>query len=372
MTAGGPLLAHRHRHDPRRRSRSARRTARCSRSGRGWPATAMARSSSRGSRRCCGTAASRPRPRRDRRRYGPGSLHRPARGARDREGLAQPSACPIAGVATGSALLLRRPRPATRPARSCCSSRPGRRTGSSPAGRPPVILPGGADPDSPRASARRGGPRRPGARRRGRAGRGGPGRPRGGAAGRRARPGSRPVTRRPREARPRVRDAAARRARALPATSRGAQRGRVVTPDARPADPADDGRGPARRPAHRARLLHDALAGPRLPPGARDQPPRPLPRGAHRRADRGLRRHLADGGRGPRHDLRRPPAATGAGGIGERLLLALLDLAVDRHAREATLEVRLSNLPRGGCTRSTASGRWASVPATTATTRRTP
>lgn len=30
--------------------------------------------------------------------------------------------------------------------------------------------------------------------------------------------------------------------------------------------------------------------------------------------------------------------------IGERLLLALLDLAADRHAREATLEVRLSNL----------------------------
>jgi len=30
--------------------------------------------------------------------------------------------------------------------------------------------------------------------------------------------------------------------------------------------------------------------------------------------------------------------------IGERLLLALLDLARDRHAREATLEVRLSNL----------------------------
>jgi ribosomal-protein-alanine N-acetyltransferase len=30
--------------------------------------------------------------------------------------------------------------------------------------------------------------------------------------------------------------------------------------------------------------------------------------------------------------------------IGERLLLALLDLAVDRRAREATLEVRLSNL----------------------------
>ena len=32
-------------------------------------------------------------------------------------------------------------------------------------------------------------------------------------------------------------------------------------------------------------------------------------------------------------------------GVGERLLLALLDLSVLRHAREATLEVRLSNLP---------------------------
>ena len=31
--------------------------------------------------------------------------------------------------------------------------------------------------------------------------------------------------------------------------------------------------------------------------------------------------------------------------IGERLLLAFLDLAIDRGAREATLEVRLSNLP---------------------------
>jgi ribosomal-protein-alanine N-acetyltransferase len=32
-------------------------------------------------------------------------------------------------------------------------------------------------------------------------------------------------------------------------------------------------------------------------------------------------------------------------GVGETLLLALLDLALGRHAREATLEVRLSNLP---------------------------
>jgi ribosomal-protein-alanine N-acetyltransferase len=32
-------------------------------------------------------------------------------------------------------------------------------------------------------------------------------------------------------------------------------------------------------------------------------------------------------------------------GIGERMLLALLDLSVARRAREATLEVRLSNIP---------------------------
>ena len=38
------------------------------------------------------------------------------------------------------------------------------------------------------------------------------------------------------------------------------------------------------------------------------------------------------------HDVRRQR-------IGERLLLAFLDLAIDRHAHEATLEVRLSNLP---------------------------
>lgn len=31
--------------------------------------------------------------------------------------------------------------------------------------------------------------------------------------------------------------------------------------------------------------------------------------------------------------------------IGERLILALLDLALERHANEATLEVRISNLP---------------------------
>jgi [ribosomal protein S18]-alanine N-acetyltransferase len=32
-------------------------------------------------------------------------------------------------------------------------------------------------------------------------------------------------------------------------------------------------------------------------------------------------------------------------GVGERMLLTLLDISVARHAREATLEVRLSNMP---------------------------
>jgi ribosomal-protein-alanine N-acetyltransferase len=32
-------------------------------------------------------------------------------------------------------------------------------------------------------------------------------------------------------------------------------------------------------------------------------------------------------------------------GVGERMLLALLDLSISRRAREATLEVRLSNFP---------------------------
>ena len=68
-----------------------------------------------------------------------------------------------------------------------------------------------------------------------------------------------------------------------------------------------------------------------------------LPRRPARRRGRRLRRDLADGRRGAHHDLRRPPRYRRRR-IGERLLLALLDLSVDRHAREATLEVRLSNL----------------------------
>jgi ribosomal-protein-alanine N-acetyltransferase len=53
------------------------------------------------------------------------------------------------------------------------------------------------------------------------------------------------------------------------------------------------------------------------------------------------------------------------------LLLAFLDVAVARQAREATLEVRCRTSPRGACTRSTASGPSGSGRATTATTART-
>ncbi len=74
------------------------------------------------------------------------------------------------------------------------------------------------------------------------------------------------------------------------------------------------------------------------------EPPGDLPRGAHRRARGRLRRDVADGRRGAHHDLRHPPRWRRQR-IGERLLLAFLDLAIDRSAHEATLEVRLSNLP---------------------------
>ena len=74
------------------------------------------------------------------------------------------------------------------------------------------------------------------------------------------------------------------------------------------------------------------------------QPAGPLPRRPGRRRDRRLRRAVADGRRGPHHDLRVHPDWRRQR-IGERLLLAFLDLAVDRGAHEATLEVRLSNLP---------------------------
>ena len=82
----------------------------------------------------------------------------------------------------------------------------------------------------------------------------------------------------------------------------------------------------------------------RLPQRARDEPPGAVPRGPDRRRDRRLRRDVADGRRGPHHTFAVHPAWRRQR-IGERLLLAFLDLASDRGAHEATLEVRLSNLP---------------------------
>ena len=59
----------------------------------------------------------------------------------------------------------------------------------------------------------------------------------------------------------------------------------------------------------------------------------------------GLRRDVADGRRGATSPRSPSIPAWRRQHIGERLLLALLDLAVERGAHEATLEVRLSNLP---------------------------
>ena len=123
------------------------------------------------------------------------------------------------------------------------------------------------------------------------------------AAGRPGRPGG---------ARAGVRDAAARGARGPARQRRGRHRWGTAPADdrpsgARPPRPPDDRGGPARGPAHRARVVHHALAAAGLPAGAGVEPPGPLPRGADRRPDRGLRRDLADGGRGARDHVRGSP-----------------------------------------------------------------
>ena len=219
------------------------------------------------------------------RRDRPGSLHGAPRGDRDREG---PRPCPAAAD--------RRRRDRERAPRGgrSRSGRPGRaapargvirpgRVAARRAARDPARRhgPGAAS----RRAARRGGSRGSGARRRGRAGRCRPRWPGGGDAGGGRGPPRGRRRGRPRPSRARVRHAPARGARALPATTPSSSAGaRHERADARPADPAHDGGGPAGRPAHRARLVHDPLAGPRVPPGARGQPPRPVPRRHHRRA----------------------------------------------------------------------------------------
>ena len=145
--------------------------------------------------------------------------------------------------------------------------------------------------------------------------------------------------RRPRPARARVRHAAARRQRARAGRSRGRATPVIA------AHRADADGGPARRPRHRGGQLRRALAARGLPARPRDQPARAVPRRPGRRRDRGLRRDVADGRRGPHHHLRGPSArgaaSTSAGGCCSPSSTS----PRDRGAHEATLEVRLSNLP---------------------------
>ena len=149
----------------------------------------------------------------------------------------------------------------------------------------------------------------------------------------------------------------------------GRSRGRTTVRD--PAHRADADGGPARRPRHRGRELRRALAAGGLSARPRDEPARAVPGRAGRRRDRGLRRDVADGRRGPHHHLRGPP-----------------DLASPAHRRPAAPRVprpcraiaartrRRSRsgcrtCRRAGCTSGSGSARSACVRATTATTART-
>ena len=81
----------------------------------------------------------------------------------------------------------------------------------------------------------------------------------------------------------------------------------------RRADALRGSRGGAR---DRARELPDAVAAPCLPSGAGDEPSRAIPRRARRRRGRRLRRDVADGRRGPHHDLRGGARMAAAGDRG--------------------------------------------------------
>ncbi len=168
-------------------------------------------------------------------------------------------------------------------------------------------------------------------------------------------------------ARPRVRDAAARRpdggSRVGGRDHRRA--GQPVTEDAtlriRPMTFDDL---PSVQLIERASFTH-ALAAARLPPGARDEPARALPGRRAGWRGRRLRRHLGDGRRGPRHDLRRPSALPAAG---DRRAAAARAAGPRRSSAARARRRSRSGCPTcppGGCTRSTASGRSASGPATT-------
>ena len=109
---------------------------------------------------------------------------------------------------------------------------------------------------------------------------------------------------------------------------------------------ADDGRGPSRRPRDRAGQLLRALAGRRVSQRDSHEPPREL-RGGSSVGDAivGFGGTVGHGRRGAHHDLRRRTRAGAAAASGSGCCSASSSCAVDRRAREATLEVRLSNMP---------------------------
>ena len=125
-----------------------------------------------------------------------------------------------------------------------------------------------------------------------------------------------------------------------------------------------------RRPRHRAGQLHHALAGPRLPQELETN------RLAHYLVARvgdeivgyaGIwlmvdEAHVTTFAIVPRWRRQQ---------LGERLLLALLDLAIARRRARPRWKSACPTCRRGACTRSSASARSASGRATTATTTRT-
>ncbi len=118
-------------------------------------------------------------------------------------------------------------------------------------------------------------------------------------------------------------------------------------------------RGHPGRARHRVGILPDALAALCLPRRARIEPHGPLPRRARRSAGGGLRRALAHGRRGPRHDLR---GAAGLPAAGHRWSPALGPRGAGRgprgHGRDArgapqqrgrTAALPALRVPAGGC-----------------------
>ncbi len=172
--------------------------------------------------------------------------------------------------------------------------------------------------------------------------------------------------RRPGRPRPGVRQPAPRRDRG------GRSGGMVARPRLTAGRRRDAHRRPGCRPRDRAGELHRTLATERLPQRAPDEPARPLPGGPGRWSGRGLRGDLADGRRGPHHDLRDPPRLAPAATRG-----APPDRAPGRRPGPAGRARRPSRFGcrtcrPGGSTRSSASVRSGSGRATTPTTARTP